>query len=587
VKCNRPACAGTILDGYCDTCGMAPAKAAARPQPAPAQQAPPAAAAASPAPSAGSARSARSARLDVSRLTRGSRSSASNRRVSRVGAGVIEIPARTSVDPAGVVMAEPVVPEARRFCGRCDAPVGRAKGGRAGRAEGFCPRCGNRFDFTAKLARGDLVAGQYEVAGALAHGGLGWIYLARDRNVSMRWCVLKGLLDERSADAAEAAVAERRFLAEVAHPAIVEIYNFVRHEGQGYIVMEYVGGPSLKQLVKGRRQAGEGPMPPAEAAAYLLNMLPALGHLHEQGLVYCDFKPDNVIHVGDSVKLIDLGAVRRLDDPNAAIFGTVGFQAPEVALTGPTVASDLYTVGRTLAVLVLDWPDWQGADAERLPDRSAHAVLADSEALSRFLDRACHKDPEQRFVDAADMADQLHGVLCHLAAEADGQPRPRTSTRFFPPRPVLSLAGDWRPLPMPIVPLDPARPSVLAALGDGDVDAVLSYAATSEIRGADRVRVVRALCERNRYADARHEAAALATDDVSDCDVRTASAYLLGVVELAAGNHGVSVRGGRAGRGPDRRGGGPSVRAGGHDRSRLGAGRCRPGADARRRRSGP
>ena len=65
--------------------------------------------------------------------------------------------------------------------------------------------------------------------GCLAHGGLGWIYLARDRNVSDRWVVLKGLLNTGDADAMAAAVAERRFLAEVEHPNIVRIYNFVQH----------------------------------------------------------------------------------------------------------------------------------------------------------------------------------------------------------------------------------------------------------------------------------------------------------------------------------------------------------------------
>lgn len=534
LKCTRADCAGAIIDGYCDTCGMAPAKGAVAAAPASARTGPPEGAKGR-TPPAASRQSARLARVDVSRFTRASRSTGSARVASRVGAGVIEIPPSMTVDPATVVMAEPVVPEGRRFCARCDAPVGRSKGGRRGRPAGFCARCGSRFDFAARLAAGELVAGQYEVAGALAHGGLGWVYLARDRNVSLRWCVLKGLLDENDADAADAAVAERRFLAEVTHPAIVKIYNFVRHAGQGYIVMEYVGGPSVKQLAKDRRQAGQGPMPPAEAAAYILNVLPAIGHLHAQGLVYCDFKPDNVIHVGDSVKLIDLGAVRRLDDPSAAIFGTVGYQAPEVAATGTTVASDLYTVGRALAVLILDWPEWQGADAKRLPPREEHAAMADNEALWRFLVRACHQDPEQRFADAVEMADQLHGVLCQLAADADGQPRPRTSSRFFPPRPVLSGPGDWRPLPMPIIPLDPVKPSVLAALGDSDAEAVLAYAASSEIRGADRVRVVRALCEQDRFEEARRQASALADDDVPGCDNRSASTYLLGIVDLAAG----------------------------------------------------
>ena len=94
----------------------------------------------------------------------------------------------------------------------------------------------------------DMVAGQYEVAGCLAHGGLGWIYLARDKNVSDRWVVLKGLLNAGDADALAAAVAEQRFLAQVEHPHIVEVYNVVTHDGAAYTVMEYVGGTSLKEL---------------------------------------------------------------------------------------------------------------------------------------------------------------------------------------------------------------------------------------------------------------------------------------------------------------------------------------------------
>ena len=147
-------------------------------------------------------------------------------------------------------MLDPQVAESKRFCPSCGAPVGRSMDGRHGRAEGFCPECRGAYSFDPKLAVGAVVGGQYEVAGALAHGGLGWIYLARDRNVSDRWVVLKGLLNSGDADAQAAAVAERQFLAQVEHPRIVEIFNVVVHEGAGYTVMEYVGGASLKQLLK-------------------------------------------------------------------------------------------------------------------------------------------------------------------------------------------------------------------------------------------------------------------------------------------------------------------------------------------------
>ncbi len=226
-----------------------------------------------------------------------------------------------------------MVPEDKRTCSKCGNDIGRGRDGKPGRTEGFCAQCGQEFSFTPKLQPGDVVGGQYEVAGALAHGGLGWIYLARDRNVSNRWVVLKGLLNSGDPDALAAAIAEQQFLAQVEHPLIVEIYNFVTHEGAGYIVMEYVGGTSLKQILKQRMQANNDaydPLPVDQALAYILEILPAFQYLHDLGLVYCDFKPDNLIQVGDALKLIDLGGVRRIDDEDSAIYGTVGYQAPEV-----------------------------------------------------------------------------------------------------------------------------------------------------------------------------------------------------------------------------------------------------------------
>src|SRR5580693_6604675 len=257
-------CGGTIEDGYCNVCGLA----AAPPQNA--HNAPAVASASAPnGPSAGSASvlagsgsapagsgSAGSASA-VSRRTSGSRGS---RRTSgrsargRLGAGLVEIPPVPYRDPASAVLANPQVPESRRFCSSCEQPVGRGRDGRAGLTDGFCRNCGTQYSFSPKLEPGDLVAGQYEVLGCLAFGGLGWIYLAQDHNVSDRWVVLKGLLNTGDADAMAAAVAEQQFLAQVEHPNIVRIYNFVQHadrrtgELAGYIVMEYVGGKSLKEI---------------------------------------------------------------------------------------------------------------------------------------------------------------------------------------------------------------------------------------------------------------------------------------------------------------------------------------------------
>ncbi|AEK38847.1 protein kinase [Amycolatopsis mediterranei S699] len=290
-----------------------------------------------------------------------SRTSRSRR--GRLGAGLVEVPPVPARDPASAVLTNPVVSEEKRFCGTCNAKVGRGKDGQPGSPEGKCENCGAPFSFVPKLQPNELVGGQYEVLGAIAYGGLGWIYLAQDHNVSDRWVVLKGLIDTGDATAMAAAANEQRFLAEVEHPNIVKIHNFVQHPDAhsgtttGYIVMEYVGGQSLRQLALAhhRESRRPEPLPIGQVIAYGLEILPALGYLHSQGLLYCDLKPDNVIQTNEQLKLIDLGAVRRTDDYESPLFFTTGYSAPELPTQGASVASDLFTVGRTLAVLSFEF----------------------------------------------------------------------------------------------------------------------------------------------------------------------------------------------------------------------------------------
>ncbi|MEU8518085.1 tetratricopeptide repeat protein [Streptomyces sp. NPDC048577] len=449
---------------YCDTCGLAPVVAPGgmlRSTPT------------GPASAGGGSSGSGSSRSSSRGSSRSSRSSTSRRSVSgrlsrslsgggtgrsvsvrssgsstgqsgrnRLGAGLVTIPEVPRPDPRAAVMENPEVPERKRFCSRsdCGGPVGRARGDRPGRTEGFCTTCGHPYSFVPKLRGGDVVHGQYEVAGCLAHGGLGWVYLAVDRAVSDRWVVLKGLLDTGDQDAMAAAISERRFLAEIEHSNIVRIYNFVEHLDQrtgsldGYIVMEYVGGKSLKEIANDRRtpDGRRDPLPVEQACAFGIEALEALGHLHSRNLLYCDFKVDNAIQTEDQLKLIDMGAVRRMDDDESAIYGTVGYQAPEVAELGPSVASDLYTVARTLAVLAFDFQGYTNVFADSLPDPDHIEVFRTYESFYRFLVRATDPDPLRRFASAQEMAEQLTGVLREVVALQSGRPRPALSTLFGP-----------------------------------------------------------------------------------------------------------------------------------------------------------
>ncbi|MET8435467.1 tetratricopeptide repeat protein [Streptomyces sp900116325] len=474
TQCQRPSCEGNYEDMgggelYCDTCGLAPvvsptgmvsspptgiAAGGASGQGSNSSSARSGSRASSRASSRSSARSSTSRRSVSGRLSRSLSGSATSRSVSvrssgsstgasgrnRLGAGLVQVPDVPRPDPRSAVMENPQVPERKRFCSRsdCGAPVGRSRGERPGRTEGFCTKCGHPYSFVPKLHGGDIVHGQYEVAGCLAHGGLGWVYLAVDRAVSDRWVVLKGLLDTGDQDAMAAAISERRFLAEIEHSNIVRIYNFVEHLDQrtgsldGYIVMEYVGGKALKEIANERRTPSgkRDPLPVEQACAYGIEALEALGHLHSRNLLYCDFKVDNAIQTEDQLKLIDMGAVRRMDDEESAIYGTVGYQAPEVAEVGPSIASDLYTVARTLAVLTFDFQGYTNVFVDSLPDPDNIEVFRAYESFYRLLVRATDPDPARRFASASEMAEQLTGVLREVVALQTGRPRPALSTLF-------------------------------------------------------------------------------------------------------------------------------------------------------------
>ncbi|MGC4933531.1 tetratricopeptide repeat protein [Gordonia sp. DT30] len=402
----------------------------------------------------------------------------------RLGTGLVELPKIVDIEPADAVLDSPVIPEGKRFCWRCGRPVGRKGGAGAGDLTGTCPHCGARYSFIPGLAPGTLVAGQYEIAGAIAHGGLGWIYLAIDRNVSDRPVVLKGLLNSSDSEAQQIAMAERQFLASVNHPGIVKIYNFVEYAADddqrfGYIVMEYIGGQTLKEITAAASDSDGGAalLPIEQAMAYILEVLPAIGYLHSVGLVYNDVKPENVMVSSDEVKLIDLGAVSAING-YGHLYGTPGFQAPEIVQTGPQVVTDIYSIGRTLAVLTLDMPMEQGRYLDELPDPETTPVLAANPSYYLLLQRATATDPAERFGSAEEMTTQLLNVLRETVAVHTGVPRPSLSTVFTPQRSTYGtdlilapvdgffdpdLAAFYNPvdiahaLPVPLVnPADPA-----------------------------------------------------------------------------------------------------------------------------------
>lgn len=451
-RCKRKSCTGIIEDSYCNVCGLAAIKTQEVSQ----KQS------TSITTGTGSSITTGTGSSPLTNRSKGSRrTSHSTSRSSRkqLGAGLVSVPELPSTEPEKAIMAEAKVPENKRYCSNCNNPLKREKG--------FCPKCGQKYSFIATLEAGDIIVGQYEVKGAIAYGGLGWIYLGFDKTLS-RYVVLKGLLNTEDAASAAVAVAERQFLASVKHANIVGIYNFVKHGNEGFIVMEYVGGKTLKDIRKAR-----GALPVTEAIAYIHRILSAFSYLHSLGLVYCDFKPDNVMLEGNDVKLIDLGGVRRIDDPHGDIYGTVGYSAPEAG-EGPTVVSDLFTVARTLAVLLTNIKGFSKEHQYTLPSAQEDPLFAEQESLYRFLLKATAQNPDDRFQSADEMADQLIGVLREIVSTETNTPRLSSSNVFGGDMLALTNRGDFEPIranyqQLPIPMLDSTEPGFNAVLNAGAI----------------------------------------------------------------------------------------------------------------------
>lgn len=406
--CNRPGCPGFYLDiGFCDTCKRRPLA-----QPAPRHPPP--------------------LSLRESSTTHTPSSG------SWVARDLVSLPVLELKDPSSLVLTgeklEEKLKEDSRSCSntKCSKPVGRGYRGQPGLTDGFCENCGTRFSFSLKLAAGDLVdEGRYRIDGPIARGGFGWVYLARDLRLDQP-VVLKGLINTEDQQARELAANERVALRTLDHPNLVRIYDFVHHpdpatsEPIDYIVMEYVGGPALSELKVGSPwRAEHGPMTPEHVITYVLEILGALDYLHGIGLLYCDMKPDNAIRSANRLKVIDLGAVQAIDGMKGDSIGTEGYRvsAEEFAEHGLTVRSDLHTVGKTLQVL-------SQVTEDACTDKVRPGRISLGLRSLRHVHERARDNYHRRFGTAAEMAEQLTGVLREIVALRDGVRRPRPSTVF-------------------------------------------------------------------------------------------------------------------------------------------------------------
>jgi serine/threonine-protein kinase len=269
---------------------------------------------------------------------------------------------------------------------------------------------------TDAFVQGQLVNDRYRVLGKLGGGGMADVFLAEDTTLARR-VALKVLLPRFADDQnfVERFRREAKAAAGLNHPNVVGIYDWGQVDSMYYIVMEYVEGETLKELIRRR-----GRLPGNEAVGLALGLLAAIEFAHQHHIVHRDIKSQNIlIDRTGMVKVTDFGIARAGDSSMTeagSILGTAQYLAPEQA-RGEAVdeRTDLYSVGVVLYEMLTGQVPFSGESAvtvamkhvNELPREPADLVPGMPYTLNQIVLKALAKSPDRRYASAAEFARDL------------------------------------------------------------------------------------------------------------------------------------------------------------------------------------
>ena len=271
------------------------------------------------------------------------------------------------------------------------------------------------------IAKGQKINDRYEIIRSIGEGGMANVYLGYDtildRNVAIK--VLRGDLsnDEKFV---------RRFQREalsassLAHPNIVEVYDVGEDNGLYYIVMEYIEGKTLKQLLKKR-----GTLTLSEAIDIMLQLTDGMAHAHDSYIIHRDLKPQNIMIKDDGqIKITDFGIAMALNSTQLtqtnSVMGSVHYLPPEQASgKGCTIKSDIYSMGIIFYELLSGSLPFRGDNAVEIALKHMRDPLpslreenpAIPQSIENIIRKATAKNPKNRYEDARSMHEDLLTAL--------------------------------------------------------------------------------------------------------------------------------------------------------------------------------
>ena len=271
------------------------------------------------------------------------------------------------------------------------------------------------------IVKGSKINDRYQIIKTLGEGGMANVYLAHD-NILDRDVAVKVLRGDLASDEKFVRRFQREALSasSLSHPNIVEMYDVGEDDGQYYIVMEYVDGKTLKQVLKQR-----GHLSITEVVDIMLQVTDGMAHAHDAYIIHRDIKPQNIMILSNGmIKITDFGVATALNSTQLtqtnSVMGTVHYLPPEQANgKGSTIRSDIYSMGIMMYELLTGLVPYKGDNAVEIALKHLKEPLPSArkqnpsipQSLENVIIKATAKNPKNRYNDARSMHEDLKTAL--------------------------------------------------------------------------------------------------------------------------------------------------------------------------------